>query len=269
MDDVSDLNQACDLVLCLGQWDSKAALKTIQVLTDLSLGKLDPKNRSSLSSHTQLAGQLPALIAVRAKAGDTNALAEYARWLKSIEPGRFFLQPRQILNPLKQFPSDPAWAEVWGFLFDDEQSPWFIFLRKISSPDPARMSSPWFAIEEFFGTPIINNGPFRTFVIRLLRDKSPCGKIGGVSGGYWLDQRLSTERAFAYTVQPPNGGPEIAGKPFRTCDFYAWLLSNRIKGAPVFQLYWPEDKRDAAISALEKMLGPNSGPLKTRPFQEP
>src|ERR1035441_6203760 len=57
MDDVSDLNQACDLVLCLGQWDSKAALKTIQVLTDLSLGKLDPKNRSSLSSHTRFVGR--------------------------------------------------------------------------------------------------------------------------------------------------------------------------------------------------------------------
>jgi hypothetical protein len=124
-------------------------------------------------------------------------------------------------------------------------------------------------IGEYFGTPFINKVPFRKFVIPLLHDKSACGKIvGEAAHGYWLDQRLSTMRRYGYTVDAPQDGSEINGKEFRTCDLYAWLLSNRIEGAPAFQLYWPESKRDEAITAIEKMLQSNNGSFKTRPFQE-
>ena len=74
-------------------------------------------------------------------------------------------------------------------------------------------------------------------------------------------------RRFGYTVQSPEDGSEINGKEFRTCDLYAWLLSNRIESAPAFQLFWPESKRDEAIAAIEKFLDSNSS-LKTQPFQE-
>jgi hypothetical protein len=217
----------------------------------------------------ELSGQLAALVTLRAKAGDTTALVEYARWLKAIEPGRFFLQPRQLLNPLKEFPGNPAWTGLWEFLFDAEESPWFKFFRKISSPDPTRMGTAWFAIEEFFGTAVINNGPFRKFVIGLLKDRSPCGTIAGGSGSYWLLQNLSTDRRLGYTVKTAADLPDLAGRPFRICDFYAWLLSNRIQGAPTFQIYWPEAERDGAISALEKMLAEVDRSFVTRPFQEP
>jgi hypothetical protein len=131
------------------------------------------------------------------------------------------------------------------------------------------MSSPGFSIEEFFGTPIINNDSFRKFVIRVLHDRSVCGKIAGGTGGYWLDQQLSTDRLYGYTMQPPPGTPNVAGRSFRTCDFYAWLLSNRIEGAPAFQLFWPDDQKDTALAVLEKMLTDNKSRLQTRPFQEP
>jgi hypothetical protein len=174
-----------------------------------------------------------------------------------------------MVSPLKRFPNSLAWKGTWELLFDDEQSAWFNYLRKQSTPDPTSFSSPSFNVSEYFGTPFINKIPFRKFVIRLLHDKSACGKIvGEAAHGYWLDQHLSAMRRFGYTVQSPEDGSEINGKEFRTCDLYAWLLSNRIEGAPAFQLYWPEPKRDEVISAIEKMLELNSGPFKTHPFQE-
>lgn len=268
-DDASLLNDACNLAFQLAQWDPKAALKTMQVLSAFSFETLAPTNYKSFVSHMDLAGQLPNLVIFRESAGDTNALREYALWLQSIEPGHFFWRIDEMVSPLKIFPNSPTWKETWKLLFDDEQSAWFNYLRKQSTPDPKSFSAPTFNVGEYFGTPFINKVPFRKFVIRLLHDKSACGKIvGEAAHGYWLDQRLSTMRRFGYTVQSPSDGSEINGKQFRTCDLYAWLLSNRIEKAPAFQLYWPESQRDEAISAIEKMLEPNSVTLITRPFQE-
>ena len=168
---------------------------------------------------------------------------------------------------MREFSDDPAWTKMWPFLFQDEQSQWFAYLRDNSTPDPKSFTSPSFNVEEWFGTATINKDAFRSFIVRLLHDKSPCGRILGGPGSYWLDQRLSIHRAYGYTVAAPSG-LEIADKAFRTCDFYAWLLSNRIEGAPIFQLYWPETERDGALSALEKMLQKTGTRLKTRPFQE-
>ena len=75
-------------------------------------------------------------------------------------------------------------------------------------------------------------------------------------------------RRFGYTVEGPKDGSEINGKEFRTCDFYAWLLSSRIKDAPEFQLYWPEAKRDRAIEMLRQMLAERRA-FNMQPFQEP
>ena len=267
-DDAGFLNAACNLSFQLAQWDPKAALKPIQMLSVLSFETLAPTNYKSFVSHMDLAGQLPELVMFRENAGDTNALHEYALWLQSIDPEHFFWRIDGLVSPLKRFPNSPAWNGTWELLFDDEQSAWFNYLRKQSTPDPKSYSSPTFNVSEYFGTSFINKVPFRKFVIRLLHDKSACGKIvGEAAHGYWLDQRLSTMRRFGYTVQSPEDGSEINGKEFRTCDLYAWLLSNRIESAPAFQLFWPESKRDEAIAAIEKFLDSNSS-LKTQPFQE-
>lgn len=268
-DDASAVNNACNLAFCLAKWDATAASKKFQTLCALSFSKLDPVNTSSLCSHMDLAGQLSVMVQFRARHGDTNALQDYARWLKVIDPKSFFLQIDALLQPLVKFPDDPTWTEVWKCLFDDGQSAWFNYLCKQSTPDPTSYSSPSYNVGEYFGTALINKIPFRKFVLRLLHDKSACGKIvGDATHGYWLDQRLSTMRRYGYTVQAPETGLEINGKEFRNCDFYAWLLSYRINGAPAFELYWPEDKRNEAILAIEKMLSANSTTFKSRPFQE-
>jgi len=268
-DDAAPLNDACDLALCLAQWERNAALKELQFLSDRAYQLLAPTNYRSYCSHMDLAGQVSRVATLRAKSSDTNALAEHARWVKSIHPEKFFLQPAQILNPLREFPEDPAWKELWGFLFEEEQSPWFGYVRKSSLPDPTRMSTPYFSVETWFATPVINNSSFRKFILSLLREKSRCGTLAGGSETYWLRQDLSTLRRYGYQFAVPANSPNLNGKEFRTCDFYAWLLADRIQGAPAFELYWPVQKRDGAIKDLERLLQPGSGPLKTQPFQEP
>jgi hypothetical protein len=205
----------------------------------------------------------------RENAGDTNALGEYAFWLQAIDPKHFFWRIDALVRPLKKFPDSPAWDGVWKLVFDDEQSAWFNYLRIQSTPDPKNYSSPTINLCEYFGTPFINKIPFRKFIVRLLHDKSACGKIvGEAAHGYWLDQRLSTMRQYGYAVEGPKDGAEIHGQEYRTCDLYAWLLSNRIEGAPLFQLYWSDSKRDEAIAAIEKFLESNGSILNAHPFQE-
>ena len=268
-DDAGALNGACNLAFCLTKWDGQAGLGVLQELCACAFQKLAPTNYRSLCSHMDLAGQLSAMTQLRAKASDTNALREYALWLKAVEPQHFFLQIGPMLTPLARFPYSPAWTGLWEVLFDDEKSAWFNYLLEQNKPDPKRMSSPSLNVEVFFGTPVINSGRFRKFAVRLLQEKSACGKIvGEAAHGYWLDQRLSVMRRFGYTVEGPKDRSEINGKEFRTCDFYAWLLSNRIKDAPEFQLYWPEAKRDGAIEMLRQMLAERSA-FNTQPFQEP
>jgi hypothetical protein len=267
-DDAGALNGACNLAFCLTKWDGQAGLGVLQELCASAFQKLAPTHYSSLCSHMDLAGQLSAMVQLRAKAGDTNALREYALWLKAVEPQHFFLQIGPMLTPLARFPDSPAWTGLWEVLFDDEKSAWFNYLLEQNRPDLKRMSSPSLNVEVFFGTQIINNGRFRKFAVRLLQEKSACGRIvGEAAHGYWLDQRLSVMRLYG-TVEGPKDGSEINGKEFRTCDFYAWLLSNRVKGSPEFQLYWPEAKRDRAIEMLRQMLA-ERGAFTTQPFQEP
>jgi hypothetical protein len=267
--DAIGLNGGCNLGFCLAKWDPQAALKIFPKLCDLSFSKLSPNNYKSYCSHEDLAGQLPVMIQFRARHGDTNALDEYATWLKAIEPQHFSLQIGGMLAPLVEFPDSPAWIGAWEPIFDDEQSVWFNYLLKQNMPDPKRMESPSMNVEVFFGSPMINNGSFRKFVTRLLHEKSACGRImGGSAYGYWLDEKLSTRRRYGFTINPPQDGSDVSGREFRTCDFYAWLLSNRIEGAPVFYLYWPESKRDEAISAIGTMMNPANPVFKTRPFQE-
>ena len=152
-DDAGALNGACNLAFCLTKWDGQAGLGVLQELCAGAFQKLAPTHYSSLCSHMDLAGQLSAMVQLRAKAGDTNALREYALWLKAVEPQHFFLQIGAMLTPLARFPDSPAWTGLWELLFDDEKSAWFNYLFEQNRPDPKRMSSPSLNVEVFFGTP--------------------------------------------------------------------------------------------------------------------
>lgn len=267
-DDASSVNYACNLLFCLAKWDPPSALETSQKLSALSASILSPTNYRSYCSHLDLAGQFAVMTEFRARLGDTNGLHEYALWLRSITPEHFSLQIGTMLHPLAQYPEAAGWGDIPELVFNDRGSVWCNYLFKEQLPDPKRMNSPSLNVEVFFDSPLINNAHFREFIIRLLHEKSPAGKIvGGPAHGYWLNQKLSTNRRYGYTVDAPKDGADINGKAFRTCDLYAWLLSKRIDGAPAFELYWPEEQRDQSISAIIALLKQKRSHLQTHHFQ--
>ena len=51
----------------------------------------------------------------------------------------------------------------------------------------------------------------------------------------------------------PDTPPPGQKRPFRACDAYAYFYSQYRKG-PKLQLFWPEEKRDAAVLACRKWL---------------
>jgi hypothetical protein len=48
----------------------------------------------------------------------------------------------------------------------------------------------------------------------------------------------------------PDKGPELL---IRVCDWYAWKLSF-LEGTPLFELYWPLQKRDAALVSMRQFI---------------
>jgi hypothetical protein len=262
-DVASQVDNACDLAISLARWDPAAAVRQCQWVSTLAFEILAPSSITGYVSHSDLAGHLPTMIMFLARAGDSNALKQYGGWLKSLDPTHLWLPVSPMLEPILKFPDSPAWDGVWEALFDDEKSPWFNALFKHTA------SGTFFNVDKYFGTPFINKRPFRNCVLRLLQDKAPGGKlVGDATHGWYLDQQLAAMRQYGLTVPAPANAAEAKSSEFRACDLYAWLLSNRIEGAPEFQLYWPEARRDETISALERMLKTAGATVKTRPFQE-
>src|SRR5262245_53789070 len=74
---------------------------------------------------------------------------------------------------------------------------------------------------------------------------------GSASAGFDADDPLA-----------PKAGDSI---PLRVCDYCAWLLQ-RIDGFPAFSPYWPEAKRDEAVSALAVFLS-RYGP-RIQPYED-
>ena len=65
-DDAGALNGACNLAFCLTKWDGQAGLGVLQELYACAFQKLAPTHYSSLCSHMDLAGQLSAMVQLRA-----------------------------------------------------------------------------------------------------------------------------------------------------------------------------------------------------------
>ncbi|MGC3966063.1 MAG: hypothetical protein QM775_01430 [Pirellulales bacterium] len=109
---------------------------------------------------------------------------------------------------------------------------------------------------DLLSSPLIGLPGFREYLQSSLRDKSEFGNVvidlkqpsiavnekqGGMMGGQ--------------IPRPANADDPRFQKPIpsRNADFVAWRLSF-IEGAPPFEIYWPEERRDAGITAMVEFL---------------
>ncbi len=116
------LLRACDLALRFTWWDEVGSLPTIKALmTTCRERSLDPEQGSQSGIYARY---IAGFTIVRARAGDREALDEYAAWVRMIEPGTVEYTWREVLEPMSTYPEHRAISEAARAMFLDPKSPW-------------------------------------------------------------------------------------------------------------------------------------------------
>jgi hypothetical protein len=253
--DVS-LERAFMMAQSFASWDEPAAIPTIRALMKICRERF-PNGPSDKGPESRLGRYIPRFTILLAKAGDDEALAEYAPWARAARPDAIRDLAPHILEPLWTNPDHPAMAAVSRSLFLDPGSPWLPLVSLASGHNTRSLDDPIIS-------PLLCVPEFREAVLSALADKAPAGKAGP-SGTDSMRYTMPSGASGSLGAIPPDAeAPRDAAAEveFRVCDFIAWKLS-RIDGAPRLALYWPEPRRDAAVAesiAYLRRYGRNLSP---------
>ncbi len=239
------LLEACALALRFTWWDEVGSLPTIKALMTTCLERsLDPEQASVSSVYAPYIAQFTI---VRARAGDRDALDEYAAWIQLIEPGTIGHSWADVLEPLWNYPDHPALSTAARAMFVDPNSHWLPLVQV----EEGRRDLQY---QRALGSPLVCVPAFRETLLGALADKARIGTAmrqprGGLQ--YTLATGGSGSTSDVRLADPAEKlGVEV---PFRACDFVAWQLSG-LDGAPECALTWPEARRDAAVTACAAYL---------------
>jgi hypothetical protein len=231
--DFFDWRPACDLTLCLAKWDPKGAVPVIhRRLTELRR----PMRKEYLANYAAN------LVEAGLQAGpDPEILHDYVAWLRATPPDDISFSRALIFMPLWHHPDIPKMAGLSRWLFLAEDSPWHPIheLKSLSS-------------EELITSPLIGVPAFRELLKRELNNTSRIGEFE-VSRDSLLFEAMHGSSGRSLTYAPDVVVPEKAKRPLRACDFYAVEVS-RLEGSPRYEMYWPEQRRDAVRKDIAKFL---------------
>ena len=220
------------LVTSLAKWDGKNQVETLRwycgELQKIILPQTDNNGP----------GQIQDLVSTclrRHELGDSQALSEYAQWLRAADAqkldklaqmyGAFFL------SPVWSYPDDPAMVSLSQWLFEDPKSPW--------STGPGGIDPDWIATSVH--NPLESIPAFRALILQGLRNKKVVGSVEVTPTNIMVQ--------YHYGNGDSNNDPDaVVGtkQPVRLCDYIASRIS-RYQGAPRFETYWPESRRDSVI----------------------
>jgi hypothetical protein len=266
-----DAKTSATLALRLATWDGKAAVPILTSQMKKDTGARDPSRYVKM-------------IDARLKAGDKSALDEYAVWLRGLRPavlrrtwyGNIFL-------PLVDHGDHPKIAKSAAWLFNDPASPWVPLVGNKSgnSDDGVENFLVAAAVSKIFETSLVRNPEVREAFLRELAVKKQIGTVEYDKKGrrsYSLpDVTNSYETGIPWRdAHLPAEG--VKGK-IRVCDWVAYQISETWDGAPRCELWWPQEKRDKAVTACKFFLekyGDRLGrdyqhmtfPVRTRPATE-
>ena len=235
------LLRASELAMAFARWDESAALPTLRLLMDTcrERSRGGRENRSDQGYGLQIAK----FTLIRARAGDRAALDEYAAWVQTFRPEPTEHGLVEILGPMWTYPAHPAIAAAARALFVDPKSPWLPLV-------PREKSRNMFVLANEIATPLACIPEFRETLVAGLADTASAGTArrleqGGVEYSVGSGGRGSVGRGMRVVESDVPAGVDVA---FRACDYIAWRLS-ALEGAPEFELYWPQARRDAAVAA--------------------
>jgi hypothetical protein len=239
-----DIPQLGKVLLALQGWDGKAQSAALRRLAG-QYRNLFPRGSSEPSTVDI------ELCEKRLQLGDSTGLTDYLDYLQSFPP-----------DDLKDWRNEPEKFEIlWHY--PDDAGVRQTVAKLFVDPKSALVPIP----HSLVPTPLIGVPAFRQELLRGLDDKSPAGtvEVQSVTGD---SVSYRVQDAFGYSSC--NSGPNEPNPPkvglittLRMCDDYADGLA-QITGFPAFKPYWPEAKRDDAISAAKALLSRYGDALKGR-----
>ena len=238
------LLQACDLALRFTWWDEAGSLPTIKALmTTCRERSLDPEQASQSGVYARYIAEFTI---VRARAGDREALDEYAAWVQAIEPETIEYSWREVLEPLWTYPEHPAVSEAARAMFLDPKSPWLPLI-------PVEEGRRDHQYMDQIASPLACVPAYREALLAALADKTKVGTAVRKPEGV-VQYTLAAGRSGGFSdvrVPDPADRPGVE-VPIRTCDYVAWKLS-ALDGAPECRLTWPEARRDAGRRRMRRV----------------
>ena len=240
---------ACRMGAILATWDEKASLPLLKELSKECRARSnrwrDQENPQNADQN--LASSLAKFTQIRVKLGDIGALHEYAAWLRTTSPTMLEYGTFEALQPLLAQPDHPALASAARWLFNDPKSPWVPLLPEARGEQSSHFRN-------LFASPLIAVAGFREGVLAGLADKTPLGTVE-------RDENRSVHREIKNlpTMNYSSSYLDLAGVavgvkyPFRSCDDLASNLSD-LEGCPRCDLFWPETRRDEAVTACVAYL---------------
>lgn len=240
---VDAMRTGCEFVRILSEWSRPSvAVAPARSLMRHSIGLWPNWTTFIGSSGHDLARYIPQLTEIRVMGGDTNALAEYAEWVKSAGEEKMDQYALDAFEPLVKNPTNPTAVAVSDWLFNNPASPW----NKL----------PWKRVS--FHNPIeselIKVTAFRRLLVRELEKRDVAGSMEYFRANtvsYNLKEFGGGTRGFPWPEsEPPTIGTKVE---VRQCDWIAWSLSNA-KRIPFFNPFAPVEKRDQAIANAQAVL---------------
>ena len=117
------VGSANQMAAMLAEWDVKAALPVLKARVERCARVVQAGQENGTRFHGMEAG-IASLTNLRTKAGDPEALNDYAGWIRTVTPGHFDFAPIAMFEPLWRNPDHPAVIAAAAALFEDPKSPW-------------------------------------------------------------------------------------------------------------------------------------------------
>jgi hypothetical protein len=243
---------AGQIALYLADWDKTAAISTLKkrLSRAWSIGAQPNDILAFNGNPVEIFGRMIAKMTLaRARCGDETAYDEYAAWIQRVELKGVFFGGEELQKPLIQGAEHPSIEQAIDYLFNDPKSPWSNILAEGNG----------FSLLSFWQTPLSNTAGFRKQALRALTDKSLAGAITFHPRKDWNShgeaqiELKGSGIGYRGSNDDPDTPPPGQKVSFRVCDAYAYFYSQYQNG-PKFQLFWPENKRDAGVSACREWL---------------
>jgi hypothetical protein len=234
---------ACEITLALAKWELQAAVP--EVRKRIEQCKVLWADDFHAEHAKLLVRWFNRLCAAGIDARDDFTVEQYAQWLAQLSPAKLeFRDTTEAFYALCRAADNSKLSKAASLLFLTD-SPWRPLHEKVRGPD----------FTEYVGWPLIGVPEFRQMVIEELRNSGESAatlKLGSEDDSYKIEFAGTSFGRALSDAQDPAAQRSVEHR-LRVCDLYAWSCA-KLEGAPVFEPFWPPERRDEAIAALIRVL---------------